>query len=119
MSIRLGHVELFVANPLRSLEFYRDVLGFELVDVQEGRFVWVRCGVLELLLRPERRQRRPTSYPSSGVALVLYTDDLDATTAELEKRGLSFRGTDGSDRCLTFSDPDGHWFQLVNPSEVK
>jgi hypothetical protein len=51
------------------------------------------------------------------VGIVLYCDDLDAKLAELKSRGLEIRGTDGSPRCPTFTDPDGHWFQLVNPAE--
>jgi hypothetical protein len=47
---------------------------------------------------------------------VFYTDDVDKTAAELRARGLVFRGEDGPG-CLTFTDPDGHWFQLVNPRE--
>jgi hypothetical protein len=29
---------------------------------------------------------------------------------------LTFRGDDGGDAFPTFTDPDGHWFQLANPN---
>jgi catechol 2,3-dioxygenase-like lactoylglutathione lyase family enzyme len=35
MHLRLGHVELFVQDPIRSMAFYRDVLGFDVVEVQQ------------------------------------------------------------------------------------
>ena len=35
----------------------------------------------------------------------------------LEEKGLRFRGNDGSHKCPTFTDPDGNWFQLVDPSD--
>ena len=41
--------------------------------------------------------------------------DLEKSRNELISRGLIFRGTDGSDECLTFTDPDGNWFQLTDP----
>ena len=44
--------------------------------------------------------------------MVLYTDDLTATSARLAEHGIQIRGDDGPG-CLTFTDPDGHWLQLV------
>src|SRR3712207_2957501 len=106
--MRLGHIEMFVKNPLQSRDFYRDVLGFQVLDVQSDQYVWLRLGEQEILLRPDRRSERAGAYRDTGLALVLYTDDLDREVRELEARGVEFHGIDGSDRCLTFQDPDGH-----------
>ena len=57
------------------------------------------------------------SYKQAGIAFVLYTDDLPATLVELKQRGLVPSGNDGSAKCPTFADPDGHWFQVVNPQD--
>ncbi len=114
--MRVGHVELFVAYPMASKAFYVDVLGGEVVAVQQETFVWIRLGDVELLLRPGAAQEPTSAYGDTGSGLVLYTDDLPGKVRELRARGLSFRGVDGSDDCLTFSDPDGHWFMLVDPS---
>jgi catechol 2,3-dioxygenase-like lactoylglutathione lyase family enzyme len=115
--MQIGHIELFVAEPLKSMEFYRDVLGCEVVAVQAEKFVWLSRGPIELLLRPGSGPAPAGQYNRSATGIVLYTDDLDATRAELTARGLTFQGTDGADVCLTFTDPDGHWFQLVNPND--
>jgi catechol 2,3-dioxygenase-like lactoylglutathione lyase family enzyme len=115
--MRFGHLERFVENPLLSKDFYTDILGFELVAVQGDQFVWVKLGDTELLLRPGKNPMRSETYQGAANALVLYTDDLNQTAQTLRERGLEFRGTDGSDRCLTFTDPDGNWFQLANPNE--
>ncbi|MCA9907009.1 MAG: VOC family protein [Anaerolineae bacterium] len=111
--LHLGHIELFVRDPVQALTFYRDVLGFELTSIQADRFVWLKSGAFELLLRPAGNTTPAARFEDAGQALVLYTDDLEATAALLRQRGLDFKGTDG-DGCLTFTDPDGHWFQLVN-----
>ncbi|MCE9583720.1 MAG: VOC family protein [Planctomycetes bacterium] len=117
MGTRVGHLEIFVTDPSRAKEFYRNVLGFEIGDIQhEGKVVWMTKGELTILLRPGS-PAAPATYQESTVAIVLYTDDLDAEMKDLKNRGLVFKGTDGSDRCLTFTDPDGNWFQLVNPEE--
>jgi catechol 2,3-dioxygenase-like lactoylglutathione lyase family enzyme len=114
--MRVGHIELFVSDPLASKTFYEDVLGGEVVAVQGDRFVWMKFGEVELLLRPGSPGPEAAAYGEGRAGVVLYTDDLAARVAELKARGLAFRGTDGSDDCLTFTDPDGHWFMLVDPA---
>jgi catechol 2,3-dioxygenase-like lactoylglutathione lyase family enzyme len=114
--LKIGHIELFVNNPLKSKDFYVDVLGFELVTVQDDQFVWVKSGDMEILLRPGKPIAQSENYEASKSGIVLYSDDVGSTADEFRARGLSFAGTDGSDTCLTFTDPDGHWFQLVNPN---
>ena len=112
-AMRMGHIELFVRDPLASKAFYVDVLGFDLVDVQGGRFVWVKLGEREILLRQGTHPEPAVSYQQAGAGIVLFTDDVEAAAGRLRERGLEFRGTDGSESCLTFMDPDGNWFQLA------
>jgi catechol 2,3-dioxygenase-like lactoylglutathione lyase family enzyme len=111
----IGHIEFFVQNAKEAKKFYCDVLGFELV-VEQGDFVWVKCGSIEILLRPGKLTPATATYQDASNAIVLYTDNVAATATALQSRGLVFRGTDGSDDCLTFTDLDGHWFQLANPN---
>jgi catechol 2,3-dioxygenase-like lactoylglutathione lyase family enzyme len=113
--MRIGHIELFVRDPMASRRFYEDVLGFEVVAVQR-RNLWLKLDATEILLRPGEPPRAQT-YAAAGAALVLYVEDLAATAAQLRERGLQFAETDGSPKCLTFHDSDGHWFQLVNPDD--
>ena len=112
--MRIGHIELFVRDPLISRVFYENVVGFELVAVQ-GSNVWLKLGASEVLLRPGEPATKTSNY--SGTGVVIYTDDLESSAAAMRLRGLRFAGTDGSPKCLTFQDPDGHWFQLVNPND--
>ncbi|NUN50749.1 MAG: VOC family protein [Candidatus Brocadiae bacterium] len=117
MPMTPGHIELFVPSPSRAKDFYHEVLGFEIGEIQhDGKVVWMTKDGLTILLRPGTPPAA-ASYQETAIALVLYTDDLDREVAALQDRGLAFRGTDGSERCLTFSDPWGNWFQLVNPAE--
>ena len=97
-------------------DFYRDVLSFA-VTVEQGGLVWLEKDGLEILLRPGSPGEDPARYEAARSGLVFYTTDLEGTAAELQARGLVFRGTVDSEKCLTFSDPDGNWFQLVNPED--
>lgn len=111
--VRLGHVEVFVADLPRARAFYEGILGFEVTEVQgDGRYVWLRCGEGEILLRPGTP---PTSdrYGLGGPGLVVYCDDLPATLATLHERGADPVGKDGT--CPLFRDPDGNWIQVVDP----
>ena len=116
--LKIGHTEIFVSDPVRSKEFYEKVLGFELVEVQGDKFVWLKSGENLFLLRPGKNDLQVNEYKLSNSGIVLYTDTLQETKEELIKRGLIFKGTDGSDECLTFTDPDGNWFQLVDPDHT-
>ena len=115
--MRFGHIELFAADPMTSLLFYRDALGFEVVDVQGERYVWLKSSGTLLLLRPGANGGAAETYQQAPSALVLYADDLAVATERLARHGVAIRGDDGPG-CLTFCDPDGHWIQLVaNPAD--
>ena len=117
-AIRLGHVERFVTDVKASRDFYVDRLGFRETVPMQGGVAWIDVGGVEVLLRPGAPPRRGTTYVEGGQALVLYTNDLTATRNAFAERGVAFHGTDGSPKCLTLRDPDGHWIQLVNPDDM-
>ena len=116
--MKFGHIEIFVKDPLISKEFYEKVIGFEITEIQHGKFVWMKFGDNEFLLRPGKYDLNVSEYKHSNTGFVFYTSELGKAKSELIKRGLEFKGTDGSDECLTFTDPDGNWFQLVNPNHT-
>ncbi len=113
--MRVGHTELFVTDPAVARDFYERVLGFVATSVQHGGdIVWLTFGNREFLLRKGAPPASSPDYQHSGQALVFYTDNLAAAMLELRSRGLVFDGDDGQG-CPTFRDPDGHWYQLVDP----
>ncbi len=79
---------------------------------QGDRFIWVQCGGTEILLKPgDGHEPRPFE---ASPCVVLYTEELEARRSELTARGVQ---TEPHGNCHHFQDPDGHWFQLVDPSE--
>jgi catechol-2,3-dioxygenase len=55
-NLRLGHINIFVKDPLKSRIFYEDVLGFEFKIVQKNKYVWMRKENIEILLRPKANE---------------------------------------------------------------
>lgn len=115
--MQFGHIELFVSDPRASKEFYENALGFEVEAVQGEHYIWMKNGGKSILLRPGSPSGATDTYQTARSGFVLYTDDLRKSREELSSRGVVFLGTDGSESCLTFTDPDGNWFQLVNPND--
>jgi catechol 2,3-dioxygenase-like lactoylglutathione lyase family enzyme len=108
--VKLGHLEVFVADAVRSRDWYVAVLGAKAV-ADQGAFQWVDLGGVELLFRPGA-ERSASSYREAGIAMVLYVDDLAAFRGVMESHGVVVTHGD-EDACLTIQDPDGHWIQAT------
>lgn len=116
MNIRIGHVEIFVRDPMVAHKFYQDILGFEFTVEQGADFVWLKSGELEVLLRRGNPPAAPAHYAESAAALVLYTDDLSSAQMRLGDAGIRLHPMPDEPGCFVFQDPDGNWLQLVNPA---
>jgi resuscitation-promoting factor RpfA len=113
---RLG-VALQVADLERSLAFYRDKLGFHVVDQSEDSVV-LASGDDRLVLRALAGME-PVQW--RVVHLNLDVTDIDAVYAELRAAGVRFtspprvvnRGTYAEQWAAVFKDPDGHGLALT------
>ena len=110
IGVKVGHLEVFVADAVRSRDWYVRILGAKSV-ADQGQFQWVELGGFELLFRPGAPVFA-SSYRETGNAMVLYVDDLAAFRSALESEGVAVTHGD-DDGCLTFQDPDGHWIQAT------
>lgn len=114
MNLQFGHIEIFVKEPLKSKDFYINILGFELEEIQHDKIVWLKHGEKLILLRRGENSQNAGTYQKVNIAIVIYTDELEKTVQDFERKGVVFKGNDGPG-CYTFTDPDGNWIQLVNP----
>ncbi|HEY8451525.1 MAG: VOC family protein [Micromonosporaceae bacterium] len=108
---------LLVTDVEASVRFYRDLLGFEVLDRDEDSVV-LASGSTRLVLRRgggmDRVRRRV-------VHLHLEVDDLPAAHAALRDAGVSFtspprvvtRGSRMEQWAAAFRDPDGHGIALT------
>lgn len=115
--MKFGHIEILCRDTRRARRFYEETLGFELVAEQSHELIWLQLGQQEILLRPGSPPAEVSRYEDAATGFVLYTDNLPETLASLRARGLEPRGFVDSEKCVTFTDPDGNWFQLVDPED--
>jgi glyoxylase I family protein len=129
--MRIDHVVLWVADPLRSVEFYERMLGCVGLRVAEYRagqapFPSVRLGdetILDLMsveFAP-RMNAFPGAEGSAGnkvnhICLAMTHDEYDALRARLQAHGVampvtmkdSFGAQGHAPEAFYFADPDGN-----------
>lgn len=111
----IDHIVLHVRDPERSKAFYTDVLGMTLQSEYPGR-IRLKCGAqLVALFRAPDGDDFATHHDVNHVALNVRRGTYEEIRATLEAVGITVSGRPGDDRCIYFSDPDGHRLQIVVP----
>lgn len=104
----IHHVALRVADPERSLRFYKDVLGLpedrRFEDDGRVRSIWLRAGDAMVMLERELKGRG--SDMGSGHVLVFAVEAGDDWEARLSAAGVPI--DDRTAATLYVHDPDGH-----------
>jgi lactoylglutathione lyase len=127
-SVRPGlRVELFVSDLDRSVAFYRDVLGFELLRQAEGGYnSLARDGAVIGMNAGHRLPAEHPAYiapgerPGRGVEIVLMVADVEAVYAQAlaaappELEPLTPRPWGLTDFRLV--DPDGYYLRVTSLS---
>lgn len=118
---RIGHVHLKVADLNRSLEFYRDLLGFELTMMYGSQAAFISAGGYHhhIGLNTWHSKDAPAAS-KEGVGLyhtaILYPTrkDLAVIFDRLQKANYPFTGASdhGVSEALYLDDPDGNGVEL-------
>ncbi len=122
--LRLDMVTLLVPEYDAGIAFYRDVLGFDLIEdtVMSDTKRWVVVGSdhgMRLLLA---KATTPEQHAAIGkcagdrVAFFLHTDDFDAAFTKYEAAGAEFESPPRSEpygKVAVFRDPYGNRWDLI------
>ena len=109
----IDHLVLHVSDVSRAKKFYIDVLGMS-VYRENDRQVFLHAGQQGVaLFKKEGDSPLTTGNDLNHLALNVASGTYDALKADLEKHGVAVTGRRGDDRCIYFSDPDGHRLQLM------
>ena len=115
---------LCVRDIERSVQFYRDRLGFALVGQADahGKLYWCRLerGGASVMLQQQSKEDGPTNGRGRGVMFYFVCDDADAMYAELTARGLQLaRPTVAyyGMKQLFVPEPDGYSVCFESPAQ--
>ena len=112
----IDEIHLTVKDLENMRDFYLSVVGFEEDFYHAGEMLGLKTGGASLALTV-------SDTSSSGVALALACDDVDAAVAELEKMDVKIteRPWDGhwGGRVAAFKDPEGNTIYLEQPVPPK
>ena len=120
----LDHVVIAVSDWERSNALYRDVLGAELVELDDGRWAY-RFGTHQLNVHgpgstPSPRAREPVRPGNSDLCFEWpgSIDDairhLGAAGVMIEEGPTSRSGARGEGTSVYFRDPDGSLLELIS-----
>ena len=108
----ISHITLAISDLGRSLQFYTEVLGFELVMRSDHAAyfsageLWF-CVVVDPLLSPEPR----SDY--THIAFALQEADFPLAAERVLASGARvFKGNESEGESLYFLDPDGHKLEI-------
>ena len=127
--MNLFQVNLFVRDFKRSLHFYRDQLGFTVIDINPGpehvplvNWVSLSAGSVMLELFDATSAGRASAEQRSDppIELAFIVDDVYVTRERLAAEGIkcSEVAVRAWGRCSHFSDPDGNPLQIYDVSDT-
>ena len=116
---KVNHIAHPISDRRRSLAFYRDVLGLELIPsmVDGQRVIWTRMADGSMLHLIE-----PANGESAGYHAAFEVDDFAAALETLQAHGYEPESSgerhDGQ-RYVFVRDPDGNRVELTTPSNLR
>ncbi len=112
-------VAVLVSDPKRSLAWYTEKLGLDVID-HESHWITVgrkgQHGKLHLCQYSEAGDNVGLEPGNSGILLLLPGQDFTASCSELERRGVEFTQlpkTESWGTYATVRDPDGNEHVLM------
>ncbi len=120
----LDHVVIAVSDWERANDFYRRVLGVEVVELDRGRYAYRLPDGRQLNVHgpgatPHPRAAEPVR-PGNSDLCFLWDGDADGAAAHLRACGVEVelgpegrRGARGPGASVYFRDPDGSLLELI------
>ena len=112
---RIGEVNIVCTDAERSLRFYRDLLGFEVIGEEEDAH-HLRCGETQFLLLPvaESEGDRSPYCSVAAISVDILVTDISEAVRRLRAAGVEFASewTPGASHVFV-RDPDGLVMEVI------
>jgi catechol 2,3-dioxygenase len=114
----IGHVHLIVSNLERSTQFYREIIGFQVLATEENIVTLTADGVTSLLVLEERKDavRKPRSTTGLYHFAILVPDraSLARSLLHLLQKGYPLQGASDHQfsEAVYLADPDGNGIEI-------
>lgn len=119
MEFRIGEINIICTDLERSLTFYRDILGFVLVE-RDGIAIHLKCGDNDILLLPVADSPLPREpYCSTPTfSLDLMVNDIEKASKYLQENDVEFETDwDASSSRFFIRDPDGLVLEVIESNK--
>jgi len=116
-AVEFNHAMIYTAKLASALKFYRDVLGFQVVDDYPGAYARLKSpsGKTTIALHV-LEEGKTLDTEKEGLRLYFEVEGLDAFCKALTKRGVAFdqlpKDMPWGWRHAYLRDPDGHEISL-------
>jgi catechol-2,3-dioxygenase len=128
--VGISEIVLWTADKQRALQFYRDLLGLEVISPPSLPNTFLKVGdghagipqMIVLVPKTEEVKARPSGFQLHHMAFELPEEDFDAQHATLVSAGYSPR--DGkhpvlASRTMYVDDPDGNEVEFICRAPTK
>ena len=127
--VGIAEIVLWTADQPRALEFYRDLLGLEVLSPAGLANVFLKVGegnagipqMIVLVPKPDEIKARPSGYQLHHLALELPDDQFEATRDALIAAGYAPRGGKHpvlASRTMYVDDLDGNEVEFICRAQV-
>jgi catechol-2,3-dioxygenase len=122
--VGIAEIVLWTADQQRALQFYRDLLGLEVISSPSLPNVFLKVGegnagipqMIVLVPKSEEVKARPSGYQLHHLALELPEEQFEAQHAALVSAGYTPRGGKHpvlASRTMYVDDPDGNEVEFI------
>ena len=122
--VGISEIVLWTADKERSLQFYRDLLGLEVISPPALPNVFLKLGeghagipqMIVLVPKSDTVKAQPSGYQLHHLALELPAEQFDAQHAALVAAGYAPRGGKHpvlASRTMYVDDPDGNEVEFI------
>jgi catechol 2,3-dioxygenase-like lactoylglutathione lyase family enzyme len=112
LTVTDGIVNLAVEDLQRSLGFYAERLGFQVVERTGDDWTLLRAGDFEIALVPAGQPVSP-----QATSLLFVVDNINRALRELTRAGVEISDYFPEQRLVQFRDPDGHLLAAIQMAE--